>query len=138
VPYFDDEQEVYRYLGELFRTLVVDEELAPKFLAANTVVQFKCDKPSSQITLKLLEGEAGEVELGPTELAPEVVLTMDADVAHRFWLGKLSVGMAVMRGQIKTHGPVAKIMGLAPLVTPVVPRYRALLEAAGRPDLANV
>ena len=64
-------------------------------------------------------------------------MTMDADVAHRFWLGKVNVTIAIARGQIKTRGPVAKILKLVPLVKPVFPRYRAQLEAAGRSDLLD-
>ena len=65
-------------------------------------------------------------------------MTMDADVAHRFWLGKVNVTIAIARGQIRTKGPVAKILKLVPLVKPVFPRYRAQLEAAGRADLVDV
>ena len=64
-------------------------------------------------------------------------MTMDADTAHRFWLGKVNVTMALARGQIKAKGPVAKILKLVPLVKPVFPRYKAQLEAAGRSDLAD-
>jgi putative sterol carrier protein len=138
VPYFNDDQEVYRYLGRLFLDLLADEELARQFRTANTVVQYRYRKPESQITVKLLEGEDGQVDLGATQLEPEVVMTMDADVAHRFWLGKVNVTVALARGQIKTKGPVAKILKLVPLVKPVFPRYRAQLEAAGRSDLAKV
>jgi putative sterol carrier protein len=138
VPYFNDDQEVYRHLGQLFLDLLADEELARQFRTANTVVQYRYRKPESQITVKLLEGEDGQVDLGATQLEPEVVMTMDADVAHRFWLGKVNVTVALARGQIKTKGPVAKILKLVPLVKPVFPRYRAQLEAAGRSDLAEV
>jgi putative sterol carrier protein len=138
VPYFNDDQEVYRYLGRLFLDLLADEELARQFRTANTVVQYRYRKPESQITVKLLEGEDGQVDLGATQLEPEVVMTMDADVAHRFWLGKVNVTVALARGQIKTRGPVAKILKLVPLVKPVFPRYRAQLEAAGRSDLAEI
>jgi len=137
VPYFNDEQEVYRYLGQLFLDLLADEELAPQFRTANTVVQYRYHKPDSQITVKLLEDEDGQVDLGETQLEPEVIMTMDADTAHRFWLGKVNVTMALARGQIKAKGPVAKILKLVPLVKPVFPRYKAQLEAAGRHDLAE-
>jgi putative sterol carrier protein len=137
VPYFNDEQEVYRYLGQLFLDLLADEELAPQFRTANTVVQYRYHKPESQITVKLLEAEDGQVDLGETLLQPEVIMTMDADIAHRFWLGKVNVTMALARGQIKAKGPVAKILKLVPLVKPVFPRYKAQLEAAGRHDLAE-
>jgi SCP-2 sterol transfer family len=137
VPYFNDEQEVYQYLGQLFLDLLADEDLAPQFRMANTVVQYRYRNPESQITVKLLEDEEGQVDLGATQLEPEVIMTMDADTAHRFWLGKVNVTMALARGQIKAKGPVAKILKLVPLVKPVFPRYKAQLEAAGRSDLAE-
>jgi putative sterol carrier protein len=138
VSYFNDEQDVYDHLGRLFLDLLADEELAPKFRTANTIVQYRYHNPESQITVKLIEAEEGQVDLGPTRLDPEVVMTMDADIAHRFWLGKVNVTVALARGQIKAKGPVAKILRLVPLTKPVFPRYRAQLEAAGRSDLAEV
>jgi hypothetical protein len=137
LAYFSDEQEVYRYLGQLFLDLLDDPELAPKFRTANTIVQYRYRNPDSQITVKLIEAEEGQVDLGPTRLEPEVVMTMDADTAHRFWLGKVNVTVALARGQMKAKGPVAKILRLVPLTKPVFPRYKAQLEAAGRSDLAN-
>ena len=137
MAYFSDEQEVYRYLGQLFLDLLDDPELAPKFRTANTIVQYRYRNPDSQITVKLIEAEEGQVDLGPTRLEPEVVMTMDADTAHRFWLGKVNVTVALARGQMKAKGPVAKILRLVPLTKPVFPRYKAQLEAAGRSDLAN-
>jgi putative sterol carrier protein len=80
----------------------------------------------------------GQVDLGSTEHEPEVVMSMEADTAHRFWLGKVNVTVALARGQIKAKGPVAKILKLVPLVKPVFPRYREQLEAAGRSDLVEV
>ena len=135
MPYFKDEQEVYEHLGALFVGLNEDAELAPQFRQADTIVQYVYRKPDALITIKMLEGQEGQVDLGPTELEPEVVMTMDADVAHRFWLGKVNVTIAIARGQIRTKGPVAKVLKLVPLVKPVFPRYRAQLEAAGRSDL---
>ena len=137
MTYFKDEQEVYEYLGQLFLDLLADEELAPKFRAANTIVQYRYRNPESQITVKLIEAEEGQVDLGPTRLEPEVVMTMDADTAHRFWLGKVNVTVALARGQIKAKGPVAKILRLVPLTKPVFPRYKAQFQAAGRGDLAD-
>jgi putative sterol carrier protein len=135
VAYFKDEDEVYQFIGKLFQDLTVDDELAPKFQKANTIVQYQYRNPESQITVKLKEGEEGQVDLGPTDLEPEVVMTMEADTAHKFWLGKVNVTVALARGQMKAKGPVAKILKLVPLVKPVFPRYRAMLEEAGRQDL---
>lgn len=138
MPYFEDDQEVYEFIGELFRELADDPELGPKFRKANTIVQYQYRNPESQITVKMLDGQDGEVDCGPTALEPEVVMSMDADTAHRFWLGKVNVTVALARGQMKAKGPVAKILKLVPLTKPIFPRYKAKLEAAGRSDLLEV
>ena len=137
MPYFKDADEVYSFIGKLFEDLADDEELAPKFRKADTVVQYSYRDPESVITVKLRDGEDGQVDFGDTTMEPEVVMTMDADTAHRFWLGKVNVTVALARGQMKAKGPVAKILKLVPLVKPVFPRYRKMLEDAGRQDLLD-
>lgn len=135
MAHFADADEVYRYIGRLFEEIVADEELGPKFQRANTIVQYRYREPESQVTVKMRDGEDRQVDLGDTDLEPEVVMTMAADTAHRFWLGKVSVAAAMSRGQIKAKGPVSKILKLVPLVKPVFPRYRKMLEEEGRVDL---
>ena len=135
MAYFKDDQEVYQYIGKLFEDLAQDDELSPKFRKANTIVQYQYRNPDSQITVRMIEGEEGDVDCGETTMDPEVVMTMDADTAHKFWLGKVNVTVALARGQMKAKGPVAKILKLVPLVKPVFPRYRKMLEESGRQDL---
>ena len=94
--------------------------------------------PDSQITVKMKDGEEGQVDFGETSLDPEIVMTMEADTAHRFWLGNVNVTMALAKGQMKAKGPVAKILKLVPLVKPVFPRYKEMLENANRDDLVKV
>jgi putative sterol carrier protein len=138
VAYFKDAQEVYDTIGKLFADLADDEELAPQFRKANTIVQYQYRDPDSTITVRLKEDEPAEVDFGETEMEPEVVMSMEADTAHRFWLGRVNVTVALARGQIKAKGPVAKILKLVPLTKPTYPRYKALLEAQGRDDLVDV
>ena len=96
-------------------------------------------EPSARISIfaPARRGVDPRVDLGPTTLEPDVVMTMPADVGHRFFLGKVNVTVALARGEMTARGPVAKILKLVPLVKPVFPRYRSQLEAAGRPDLAG-
>ena len=137
MAYFKDEQEVYRYIGQLFLDLMEDDELMPKFRRANTIVKYAFRNPDSTITVRMREDAEPQVDLGHSDLDPEVVMTMDADIAHRFWLGQVNVPVALARGQMKAQGPVAKVLKLLPLVKPVFPRYKAQLEAAGRADLVE-
>jgi putative sterol carrier protein len=136
--YFKDAQDVYDTIGRLFAELAVDEELAPQFRQANTIVQYQHRDPESTITVRLRPDEPTDVDFGETELEPEVVMSMEADTAHRFWLGQVNVTTALARGQIKASGPVAKILKLVPLTKPAFPRYKALLEAQGRDDLVRI
>jgi SCP-2 sterol transfer family protein len=137
MPYFKDAEDVYSNLGKLFEDIIGDDELGPQLRSTDTVVQYRMRRPDSQLTLRVLEQDEPRVDFGVTELQPEVVLAMDADTAHRFWLGKLNVTTALARGQISARGPVAKILKLVPLVPPVRTRYESQLQAAGREDLAK-
>jgi hypothetical protein len=138
MAYFNDAQDVYDTLGKLFRDIAVDDELGPKFRKANTILQYQCRDPEATITLRLQEDQPGDVDLGETEMEPEVEMSMEADTAHRFFLGRVNVTVALARGEIKASGPVAKILKLVPLTKPIYPRYKAQLEAQGREDLVNV
>jgi putative sterol carrier protein len=138
VPYFKDAQAVYDTIGKLFAELAEDEELVAKFRQANTILQYDYREPDSKITLRLQEDQPAEVVFGETKMEPEVVMSMEADTAHRFWLGKVNVTVALARGEITAKGPVAKILKLVPLTKPVFPRYKAQLEADGHEDLVNV
>ena len=135
MAYFADEQEVYRYLGGLFRALLEDEELRAGLLEANTIVEYRYRCPDSEITVKLVEGEQPRIDEGPSDLEPELVLTMDADLAHRFWLGRVNPTIALARGQMRASGPIAKLLRLVPVVRPAFPLYRQMLEREGRADL---
>jgi putative sterol carrier protein len=138
LAYFKNADEVYATLGKLFSDIANDEELAGKFRKADTIVRYEYSDPESAITVRLQEGQPGDVDFGESEMEPEVTMSMDADTAHRFWLGQVNVTVALARGEIKAQGPVAKILKLVPMAKPVFPRYKALLEEQGRSDLAEV
>jgi len=138
LAYFKDADEVYATIGRLFAEIAVDDELAPKFRKANTIVRYEYRDPESAVTVRLQEGQSGDVDFGESDMEPEVTMSMEADTAHRFWLGQVNVTVALARGQIKAKGPVAKILKLVPLTKPIFPRYKAQLEAQGRTDLVDV
>src|SRR5829696_8673715 len=136
MAFFQDADEVYAHIGRLLQELVADPQMAPALERVDTTVQFRLRQPDAQLTVKTPRGEdPPQVDLGDTTLQPEVVLQMDADTAHRFWLGEVNVAVALAKGDVRARGPVAKILAIVPLVKPGFPRYRAQLAAAGREDL---
>ena len=138
MAYFNDAQDVYDTLGKLFVDLADDDELGPRFRKADTIVRYEFTNPDSQITVRLQPDQPGDVDFRESEMEPDVVMSMEADTAHRFWLGQVNVTVAMARGQIKAKGPVAKILKLVPMTKPVFPRYKKQLTEQGRSDLANV
>ncbi len=55
-------------------------------------------------------------------------MTMDSDVANRYFQGKENVAMAIARRRIKTSGDVKKALKLIPITKPIYDRYRELVE----------
>lgn len=129
MSFFNDEAEVYARLGTLLRELVADEQIGARLQRIDTIVQCRLRAPDARLTIKALAAEAREVAVGDTGLQPEVVLTMDADTAHRFWLGELNPAVALASGDIQTRGPASKILALIPLTVAASQRYRAQLDA---------
>jgi putative sterol carrier protein len=132
---FKDENDVYAFIGRLFQELADDPELAPRLKRANTTVQYQLSDPTSQITIDLRPDREIQVDLGSTQLDPEVVMVASAETAHGFWLGQVNITAALARGEIQAKGPVAKILRLVPLVKDSFPRYEQMLRDAGRTDL---
>ena len=138
MPLFQDADEVYAHIGRLLQGLVEDPDTARALARADTVVQFRLRQPDAQLTLRTPQGEEpGQVDMGDSQLRAEVVLQMDADVAHRMWLGELNLAVALANGDVRARGPNAKILAVVPLVKPAHARYRAQLEEAGRADLLD-
>lgn len=134
---FEDAQDVYDTLGRLFAEMVEDDALYSRFCTADTIVRYEYTDPEATITLRLRCDEEPRVDLGESDLEPEVRMRMSADTGHRFWLGGVNVTVALARGEITASGPVAKILKLVPLTKPVFPRYKQQLLDQGRADLAE-
>ena len=139
MPYFADADDVYAHIGKLFQDVAADPELGPRLRRADCTVQQRLRRPDALVTVRMAAGEEPlQADLGQSSLQPDVVLQMDADTAHRLWLGRINVAVALARGEIRTRGPSATVLRLIPLIEPVSVRYQAHLEGAGREDLANV
>src|SRR4029079_3914986 len=101
--YFKDAEDVYRFIGRLFQELAVDPELGPRFQKADTTVQYQMSDTDSQSTVDMRPDQDIRVDRGETDLDPEVVMVLDADTAHRFWLGKVNITVALPRRRHSVH-----------------------------------
>ena len=125
---FSSDKEVYARIGRMLQELCADERAGAQLQRADTVVQYRLRDPQATVTLKALAGQDRQVELGETQLRPEVVVLMDGDTAHDYWAGELNVAVALADGRIKPRGPSSKILALVPMLKLAIPRYRELME----------
>jgi putative sterol carrier protein len=82
-------------------------------------------------------GDEVNVVLGESNIKPDVTMYMHADVAHRFWMQKLNIMAAIMKGEIKVHGPMHKAMKLLPTLKPSFEVYKNVLKELGYEELLN-
>jgi len=131
VARFQDDQQVYALLGGMFQDMLADESAGPRLRAIGGTVQWQMRRPNARITVRLGEGVEPGVDFGDTKVRPEVVLTLDAETAHRFWAGELPMHVALSQGLIRAKGPVATILKVVPAVGPGREFYAARLAGGG-------
>lgn len=122
LAYFADDQEVYKYLGGVFRAAGEDPEVGPKLKAAGITLQLHYTEPDAQLTVKF--DEPMEVVEGDTDEKPDVHLYMRSDDADKFWRGEYNLAVGLSKGDVRAKGPVNKILKLVPLAKPLFPMYR--------------
>lgn len=134
MPVFKDAAEVYRYVGGIFEAAIADPEIGPKTKESGLSMRFNYTDPESEL---FIDFARGTVAVGGDVPATEATLrlAMKADDAHRFWLGRLNLVMAIAKGQVRVKGPVPEMLKLLPLAKPLFERYHRLLEEDGRHDL---
>lgn len=136
---FKDESEVYQYLGRIFQVSMEDPELGPKLRKVGSVLKLNQTDPESTIVIDFGEGvvQLGENDQTKVTRPIDAELDMKADVAHRFWLGKVNVALAMAKGDIRNHGKVSAVMKVVPITKPLFATYEKILRDAGRQDLVD-
>ncbi|MFC4767416.1 hypothetical protein [Effusibacillus consociatus] len=135
MPYFKDSEELYNVLGEYFRS-IMDTEPAKVINQVGGPVQYIYNNPDGKVTM-VPESGNGEANLilGETDVQPLLTFKMNADVGHRFWLGKVDLTQALARQQMQAVGPLSKALKVVPALQPLYGMYRDYLVQINREDL---
>lgn len=135
MAFFKDEQHLYKCLGALFEKVRADQLLGPRLGSADLIIRFVYEEPAGQITIDLKSppepGTYFTTHYGECPLEPEVLMTMKADIGHRFWFGKINLVAALTRRQIVAKGPIPKILKLLPAIQPAYALYPDVLRSIG-------
>jgi hypothetical protein len=120
-------------MDQVFGLMSTDPDMGPKLRAAETPQRFEFPDLDLVVNITHTDGEDEGENLrwewsDDVDWDAEVKMTMDSDVANRYFQGKENVAMAIARRRIKTAGNVKKALALLPITKPVFEQYRELVE----------
>src|SRR4051795_13078041 len=114
MAHFETDAEVYDQLGGILNNLVYNSARREQLRQADAVVQFAFRQPDATVTLDVRANKPARIDLGETRLRADVILSMDADTGRALLTGELSPTIALARGDVRTKGPVAKVLRVVP------------------------
>ena len=129
---FESSQEFRDVIDKVFTMMSTDPDMGPKLRDAETPQRFEF--PDLDLVVNITHNEDGTDDnlrwewTDDVDWEPEVQMTMDSEVANRYFQGKENIAMAIARRRIKTSGNVKKALALIPITKPVYARYRSMLE----------
>jgi hypothetical protein len=138
MAFFKDAAELYECIGGFFKEAAKDPEMGPKIKEGGLIIAFNYRDPDSRITVDAKnpppEGLYFNIITGPTDLVADVTMSMSADIAHRFWFGKVNLVQALAKGEMKAQGPIPSILKLLPAIKSAYTLYPEYLTQIGKSD----
>lgn len=129
---FSSTEELQEVMSLLWHEIRESGDMAEKLIASRLIVQFRYREPEGLLTIDCSDGNSMKIHTGPTNVKPMIEMSMKADIAHEFWLGKVNVPMALMMGKIVSRGPTPKALALLPVIKPAYAIYPGVLEGKGK------
>ncbi|SEH12342.1 hypothetical protein [Thermoleophilum album] len=130
---FRSAQEFREVVDRTFEMMGSDPDIGPKLAAARTPQRFEF--PDLDLVVNVTyadpprDGQYLRWEWSDDiDWEPEVELTMNSDVANRYFQGKENIAIALARRRIKSKGNVRKTLALIPITKPLFKRYREMIE----------
>jgi alcohol dehydrogenase class IV len=131
---FKDSEMVYDIFMDFYDRLNKDPDIGPSLQKTNLCIQFRYTKPEAIITIDAT-GDTTQLIKGEFNGTPEVIMSMSADFAHKFWHGKANLITALTRRQVKAKGNVPKTLKLLPILNPAYDLYPEFLKEKGLEEL---
>lgn len=128
--YFKDSETFEKVLVGFFNLLAKTPEISSKLLASKMIIRFIYTDPDVVILIDC-SGDSIKVIPKDTETKAEVEMSMSADIAHKFWFGKVNLTAALARRQMIAKGPIPKVLKLLPAIKPSYAMYPKYLEQNG-------
>ena len=125
---FKDSNQLEKVLYNFFLKIAEKKEIGSKLIANKSILRFNYTDPELSITIDASKDDVPQVYVNNTTIEPEIELWMNADTAHKFWLGKVNLVMAITKKDIVVKGSVPKLLMLLPAITPAYKMYPEYLK----------
>ena len=113
MPAFENENQLYSCLDELFSRMSVDDEAAGAALhRAGLSFRFRCINPEAEV---LIDGRQTplNIQFGSSRAKVDLEITLQTDALHQILQGDLSLTKAIGRRLVVPKGPVWKAKQLS-------------------------
>jgi hypothetical protein len=129
---FSSPQEFREVMDRVFTIMSTDPDMGPKLRDARVPQRFEFPDLDAVVNITY-DDSGGEQNLrwswtDDVDWEPKVEMTMDSEVANKYFQGKENVAVALARRRIKSAGDVKAALKLIPITKPVFAMYRAMLE----------
>ena len=129
---FNSAAEFREVMDKVFTIMSTDPEMGPKLREARVPQRFAFPDQDAVVNITYNDS-GGEQNLrwewsDDVNWEPQVEMTMDSDVANKYFQGKENVAVALARRRIKSSGDIKSALKLIPITKPVFAMYRQMLE----------
>jgi hypothetical protein len=117
-------------MDRTFGLMSDDPDMGPKLRYADTPQRFEF--PDLDLVVNAAAGDEENLRWDWTDdvpWEPEVEMTMDSEIANRYFQGKENIAIALARRRIRSKGNTKKALALIPVTKPVFAQYREMIEA---------
>ncbi len=127
---FENHEDFKEVIVGFFNLLGDTPQVADKLLASKMVIRFIYSDPDLAV---VVDCSGDKMDVRPDDMDTKVIveMSMKADIAHKFWFGKVNLTMALTRRQMVAKGPVPKILKLLPAIKPSYAMYPKYLDDNG-------
>jgi hypothetical protein len=129
---FKSAGEFREVMDKVFTIMSTDPEMGPKLRDAQVPQRFEFPDQDAVVNVTF-DDSGGDQNLrwvwsDDVEWEPKVEMTMDSEVANKYFQGKENVPIALARRRIKSSGDIKLALKLIPITKPVFAKYRELVE----------
>lgn len=135
MPAFANSQELMQVMETLWERIKADPDISKQLIQSKLIVQFRFHDPDGVITIDCEDGQQMIITVGTGNKKAILEMTMKSDVAHEFWLGRVSLPAAILAGKIVSKGPTPRALALLPVIRQAFPIYPHVLKDAGKQTL---